>query len=83
MPRCVQGAFGPRNAPPYLVRRAARSLLTRFYDVPPHLTELELLGQRNEKIRQLYHEGWTISDLSRHFNLSAQRIYQIIKRRNH
>ena len=62
-----------------MVRRAAQSLLTRFYAIPPHLTELEVLSQRNEKIRQLYQDGHAISDLSRQFNLSAQCIYQIIK----
>jgi hypothetical protein len=79
----VKGLSGHETLHHFLVRRAAQSLLARFYAIPPHLTELELLSQRNEKIRQLYYEGQTISELSRQFNLSAQRIYQIIKRRHH
>jgi hypothetical protein len=82
-PSTFKGLSGHETLRHFLVRRAAQSLLTRFYAIPPQSTELELLSQRNEKIRHLYHEGWTISDLSRQFNLSAQRIYQIIKRRNH
>jgi Mor family transcriptional regulator len=82
-PSAVKGLSGHETLHHILVRRAAQSLLTRFYAIPPQSTELELLSRRNEKIRQLYHEGWTISDLSRQFNLSVQRIYQIIKRRNH
>lgn len=35
---------------------------------------------RNDEIRQLYAEGWSVPKLSKHFEISKPRIYQILKR---
>jgi len=53
-------------------RHATNCLLTRFYAIPPQLTDLEVFSERNKNIRQLYHEGQRNSEPSRQFNLSAQ-----------
>jgi hypothetical protein len=65
------------------ILRAVYRLLTRLYAKPPDSTLFELNEQRNKKIRQCYTEGEGISDLVRSFDLSPQRIYQIIKRKHH
>lgn len=65
------------------VQHASYRFVIRLYLLPIRTTDPERLQQRNEKIRLLYLEGESISALADMFELSPQRIYQIVKRRNH
>jgi hypothetical protein len=65
------------------VQRASYRFIIRLYLLPVRATDPEQLQQRNGKIRALYLDGESISALADMFELSPQRIYQIVKRRNH
>jgi hypothetical protein len=65
------------------VQHASYRFIIRLYIFPVRATDPERLQQRNEKIRELYLDGESISALADMFDLSPQRIYQIVKRRNH
>jgi Mor family transcriptional regulator len=39
--------------------------------------------QRNEQIRMRHADGETLESLAREFNISVQRIHQIVHSRNH
>jgi Mor family transcriptional regulator len=66
-----------------LFSSASYRFIIRLYIFPVRATDPERVQQRNEKIRALYFDGESISALADMFDLSSQRIYQIVKRRNH
>ena len=60
-------------------RQAAKTVLNNiFIGQSPPILRQKALSARNQRIKRLYAEGELMSDLSREYGISRQRISQIV-----
>lgn len=60
---------------------AVQRLLSLTYTeiVRPISGKIPPKTDRNNEVRRLYLQGWSVPDLAKYFDISWQRIYQILK----
>ncbi len=65
------------------VPQASTRFVTRLYHVAQRPTKKQSLQSRNTQIRILYTKGATITELGQKFELSVQRVFQIVNGKHH
>jgi hypothetical protein len=65
------------------ISQAKIRFVDKLYQIQPKPTKKQSLQERNSQIRKQYLEGLTITELGQKYDLSVQRIFQIVNHQHH